>query len=183
MTRLAGHIRQMGFVVRDADAAMRYWAETMGVGPFVVFRNLLFEDYLYRGKPAPGPVVTIGVAQSGPLQVEIIQQHNDAPSAYLDFLAAGREGFQHVSPWFDTPEAYDAAYARLAASGLEVVHEGHSAGSDIRFAYFSAKEGGWPQFEISEALRPAIRPLSEDLQRQAAEWDGTDPIREAPPRP
>jgi catechol 2,3-dioxygenase-like lactoylglutathione lyase family enzyme len=182
MTRLAGPIRQMGFVVRDADAAMRWWAKTLGVGPFMVYRRLLFEDYRYRGEPAQGPVVTLAIAHSGPLQVEIVQQHDDIPSAYTEFLAAGREGFQHVSTWLDSAEAYDSAYARLLASGLQVVHEGRTAGSPVRFAYFSGPAGGWPQLEISEALSPATRPALERLQALAAAWDGNDPVRDAPPR-
>jgi hypothetical protein len=177
MTRLAGPIRQLGFVVRDADVAMKYWAEVVGVGPFLVFRKMSFEDYRYRGKVTDSPVVTIGLAHSGPLQVEIIQQHDDAPSAYRDFLLAERGEFQHVSPWFPDAASYDAAYNRLHASGLEVVHQGVITGG-FRFAYFCAPGGGWPQLEISEALKPGAAEMWSSLQAAARGWDGTAPLRE-----
>ena len=177
MTRLAGPIRQLGFVVRDADAAMKYWAEVVGVGPFLVFRKMSFEDYRYRGAVTDSPVVTIGLAHSGPLQIEIIEQHNDAPSAYRDFLPIGHGEFHHVSPWFQDAAGYDAAYERLHASGLEVVHQGVITGG-FRFAYFCSPAGGWPQLEISEALKPAAAEMWSSLQTAAQGWDGTAPLRE-----
>lgn len=177
MTRLAGPVRQIGIVVHDIDAEIRHWTQVMGIGPFVMFRNLAFaDDYIYRGCPAKPPVVSIAVAHSAELQIEIIQQHNDAPSAYRDFLAAGRTGMQHVSTWCATRGEYDTAHARLLGAGLTLVHEGRSAGSSVRFAYFSGADEAWPQFEISEALTPEIRPLSDFLMRRAAEWDGTGPV-------
>ena len=33
------------------------------------------------------------------MQLELIQQRNDVPSLYSDFLAAGHEGMQHWSSW------------------------------------------------------------------------------------
>jgi Glyoxalase/Bleomycin resistance protein/Dioxygenase superfamily len=173
MTRLAGPIRQLGIVVKDVDAAIQQWAQTVGAGPFIVFRELHFDTcYRYRGRSAPPPVVSIAIAHSGPLQVEIIQQHNGAPSAYLDFLNRGWEGLQHVSPWFASREEYDAAHQRLLADGLEVVHEGRPKGMDVRFAYFSRPGAGWPQLEISEALLPDIRPIGALLERLGSSWDG-----------
>lgn len=178
MTRVAGPIRQLGIIVPDADAAMNYWANVLGVGPFVVFRRMTFDNYRYRGDPAPSPVTTIGLAFSGSLQVEIIQQHNDAPSAYRDFMQSGRGEFQHVSPWFADAADYDAAYARLQGDGLEIIHEGSIPGTDTRFAYFSAPGGGWPQMEISEAMKPGPASMWTALQAVAQRWDGTQPIRE-----
>jgi hypothetical protein len=177
VTRLAGPVRQLGFVVPDADAAMRYWAGIVGIGPFLVFRKTAFDDYFYRGQPSEPPVVTIGVAHSGPLQIEIIQQHNDAPSSYLDFKQRGLGEFHHVSPWFRDAASYDAAYAQLLASGLEVVHQGVIQG--CRFSYFASGDGGWPQLEISEGLKPGPAEMWQSLETAAARWDGASPIYES----
>ncbi len=112
------------------------------------------------------------------MQVEVIQQHNDAPSAYLDFLAHRPEGFQHVCSWFDSRPAFEEGYGRLESAGLECIHEGKGRGVDIRFAYFrSPKDPFGPQFEIAEALVPFARGWSEHLKALAADWDGNDPIR------
>jgi hypothetical protein len=178
MSRHVGNLRQVAFVVRDADAAMRHWAEVLGVGPFIVRRDVAFDDFRYMGRPSATPVLTIGMAHSGPLQVEVIQQHNGAPSAYLDYLAAAEPGMQHVGAWFGDRASYQAAYDRLAGQGLECVHEGRAKGLDIRFAYFrKAGDPAAPQIEIAEALAPPIGARMSWMEALAAGWDGRDPIR------
>ena len=62
--------------------------------------------------------MSIALANSGDIQVEMIQQHDDQPTAWRDFLASGREGFQHVSSWLTRAE-YDAAMARMLAAGTD----------------------------------------------------------------
>ncbi len=176
LNKLASPIRQIGVIVRDIDAAMRHWTELTGIGPFVVFRNVeLEDDYRYSGSIAKPPVVDLALGYSGGLQFELIQQLNDAPSGYLDYLAAGQEGMQHVSPQFASPEEYDAAYAHLTGNGLKLVHEGRMKGTPFRFAYFSAPGGGFPQFEISEVRHPALMPAFERIEALNAAWDGTTP--------
>lgn len=123
MSRIFGEMRQIAFVVRDLDKALRYWTETLGVGPFYLMRDLVPESYRYRGKPAPAPRITLALGYSGEFQVELIQQHDDRPSAYRDYLESGREGFQHVSSWMTRAE-YDPAVAAILRSGVELAHEG-----------------------------------------------------------
>lgn len=176
LNKLPNPIRQIGVIVRDIDAAMRFWSELTGVGPFVVFRNVeLEDDYRYRGKPAKSPVVDLALGYSGDIQFELIQQINDAPSGFRDFIDAGMEGMQHVSPQFSSPEEYDAAFAKLIGNGLDLVHEGRMKGTPFRFAYFSHPNGGFPQFEISEVRHPALVPAFDRIQLLNAQWDGTTP--------
>ena len=74
MSRTFGAIRQIAFIVHDLDAALRYWTETLGVGPFFVLRRSTPGDYRYRGKPSPAPCLSVALGNSGDVQVEIIQQ-------------------------------------------------------------------------------------------------------------
>lgn len=177
MSRLAGGIRQLGMVVRDADAAMRQLSGGFGIGPFVAARNVVFEEYRYRGRAAEPPVVSLCIAQSGPLQIEIIQQHNDAPSAYTEFLGRGLEGCQHVATWFSSHAEYDRARQRLLGNGLTLVHEARLSAIGCRFAYF--ENGMMPglMIEIAESLLPHLAPVLERLGKVAEGWDGNDPIR------
>jgi catechol 2,3-dioxygenase-like lactoylglutathione lyase family enzyme len=177
MSRITGAIRQLGIVAHDADAAMHYWTETLGVGPFFVLRSIQFAEFYYRGCPSASPTVTLCFAQSGALQIEIIQQHDAAPSAYRDFLATGREGPQHVAAWFAGRADYNKAYHRLSTQGLNVVHQGKGAGADFCFAYFSRGEGLYPQIEISEALQPAQTGFIARVSQAAQDWDGSHPVR------
>ena len=112
MSRVFGPMRQIGVVVRDLDAALRHWTEALGVGPFFVLPNLSPDGFRYRGEPSAPPLMSIALGNSGDMQVELIQQHDDHPSAYRDFLEAGREGVQHVSAWLN-PDDYDATRTRL----------------------------------------------------------------------
>src|SRR6185295_5369391 len=114
MSRLFGPMRQIGFVVRDLDHALKYWTQTLGVGPFFVVRRLPIEKFWYHGEPSPAPHLTLAIANSGDLQVELIQQHDQNPSGFLDHLKAVGDGLQHVSAWVDRA-GYDENVARLQA--------------------------------------------------------------------
>ena len=95
MSRLFGPLRQMGYVVRDIEAAMRHWVEVCGVGPWFYAGRLPLTAFTYRGARHDGIHLSIALANSGDVQVELIQQRCDTPSMYRDFLGAGHEGLQH----------------------------------------------------------------------------------------
>ena len=182
MSKIFGGMRQLAFVVRDFEKTLRHWNQVLGVGPFFVLTEVEFSDYVYRGERSPSPRLNIGLSWSGAFQIEIIQQTNDAPSAYLDFLHANREGMHHVCAWSDSSPSYDAARGDALASGACLVHEGAmgsaALGTTARFAYFetTAIPGGF-YFEISEGLVPALKPFIEMIESSGRDWDGTDPIR------
>jgi hypothetical protein len=77
---------------------MRHWTEVLGVGPFYYIERVKRDWFRYRSEPSDAEV-SIALANSGDLQIELIQQRNDAPSMYRDFLNSGREGLQHMSYW------------------------------------------------------------------------------------
>ncbi len=176
MSRLWGEVRQLGFVVRDLDAAVRYWTQHLGVGPFFRADELQPVDYRFRGKAAPPPVMSLALANSGGLQLELIQQHNDAPSGYLELLAAGREGLHHVCAWA-TPDEYDARRAAMIDAGMVAVHEGRIPGRDVRFVYFATDEPGGLQFELADQRRPGAYEVQQRIATAAVGWDGSNPIR------
>src|SRR5262245_16910307 len=120
MSRLFGELRQVGIVVRDIEAAMKHWIEVCGVGPWVYIDKL---EFSYRGTRYDGIHISIALANSGDVQLELIQQRCATPSMYRGFLAAGREGMQHWSSW---PENYEEIYQRALASGYTVGQEGDS---------------------------------------------------------
>ncbi len=177
MSRLFGPIRQIGHVVRDVDRAMRYWTEILGVGPFYVIAECTISNFQYRGRPSASPVITMAFAQSGNVQIELIQQHNDAPTAFREFLSAGREGVQHVSPWFDSPAAYDHARATMIAQGMEIIHETTAEDGSPRFVYFETCTPDAPLLELSEAMLSGTRIVPDTVALASVGWDGADPVR------
>jgi hypothetical protein len=76
-------------------------APTLGVGPWFYNPKVPIKNYTYNGERYE-PHNSVALANSGFVQVELIQTRNDVPSMYRDFLQAGRTGLQHVAYWTDT---------------------------------------------------------------------------------
>jgi catechol 2,3-dioxygenase-like lactoylglutathione lyase family enzyme len=174
MSRHFGAIRQLGYVVPDIEAAMAYWSGTLGIGPFFYNPRVPIVNYTYRGE-SHQPHNSVALANSGPLQVELIQTRNDVPSMYRDFQQANRSGLQHVAYWTDN---YDADLDRLLAEGFKPVMGGE-VGERGRFIYFDTEYHPGTVIELSEVAGPKGRMF--DLIREAAAgWDGKDPVRPFP---
>ncbi|WP_067650340.1 VOC family protein [Nocardia harenae] len=156
---MPGPIRQIGYVVADIDERMRSWVE-LGVGPWFVLRGVE-QRGVYRGAPC-AVTLSIAFAQSGELQVELIQQENDAPSIY-----AGHTGFHQLAWW---AEDYEAA---VRAAGRPVLWSGDAG---TRYAFFDGAGGPAPYLELSEYTERTAGLAG--LVRGAAErWNGADPVR------
>jgi hypothetical protein len=164
-------IDQLGYVVGDVDAAMKHWIETLGVGPFFYFPNPPIRDVMYRGKPSP---IEIEVALSyvGDLQIELIEQVNDAASCYRDFLAVAGGGLHHLCSFTD---AFDADAKRLTERGLNLVQSG-VGGATSRFGYFGDDAPHGTMIELYEAME--FRAFFDEMAAAARTWDGAHPIRE-----
>lgn len=174
MSRNFGHVRQAGYVVPDIEEAMLYWANVLGVGPWFYAESVPVVNFRYRGQPS-FPKTSVALANSGPLQIELIQPRNDAPSMYQDFLKDGNLGLQHLAYWTET---YDADLERLLAKGFTIGMSGE-VGENGRFCYFETGIHPGSVIELSEVKGPKGKMFK--LIREASEtWDGTDPIRPFP---
>jgi len=176
MSRLFGPLRQMGIVVRDIDAAMRHWIEVCGVGPWFYVDRLPVTAFSVRGVRYDGVHISVALANSGDVQLELIQQRCDTPTMYREFLAAGHEGLQHWSSW---PEDYDARHRRALAAGYRVGQEGDSPRG--RFVYYEAEGHPGTVIEMAD-LTPTRRSIFDQIRAAAVGWDGRDPIRREWPR-
>lgn len=172
MSRIFGPIRQVGMVVRDIEAAMRHWAEVCGIGPWFHIPRYPLPAFRYRGAAQPGPDVSIALAYSGEVQLELIEQRCATPSMYRDFIEAGLEGMQHWAFWSDD---YDADLARALAAGHRIGQEGDATGRG-RFAYLESTGPAGSVVELVE-LTPSRAAGFDRMREAAAGWDGRDPIR------
>ncbi len=171
MSRVFSPVRQNGYVVRDIEAALTHWAEVLGVGPWFYFERAPIEDFRYRGEPSDLEV-SIALANSGDLQIELIQQRNGAPSMYRDFLGAGREGLQHVAAW---TEDFDADLERCEKAGYRVGQSGR-VGEGGRFVYFETETHPGTVIELSE-ISGAKGRFFQHIADCARDWDGSEPVR------
>ena len=172
MSRIFGPVCQNGYVVRDIRSAMDHWINVIGVGPWYYIDRVKTDYFRHRGRESDLEM-SIALANSGALQIELIQQRNAAQSMYTEFLDAGREGLQHMSFWTTD---YQALYDRALALGYKVGHEGQIGGEKGRFVYFDTEAHPGTVIEISDISGGKGR-FFERIRQAAANWDGTDPIR------
>src|SRR5690606_1168716 len=68
-------IIQYAWVVPNLEAGALQWHETLGIGPFLVNRDVTLTGARYRGTPGQARFST-ALAQSGDVQIELIEQHD-----------------------------------------------------------------------------------------------------------
>jgi catechol 2,3-dioxygenase-like lactoylglutathione lyase family enzyme len=166
-----GKIAQIGYVVRDIDAAMDNWLRH-GVGPWFYVDRVQTDYFRYRGADSD-MTMSVALANSGDVQIELIQQRNDAPSMYRDFLRAGREGMQHIAYWTDD---YQNTLDAAVADGYVIAQEGSIGGDQGGFAYLDTERDQGTVIELSD-ISGSKGQLFQYIRETAANWDGTDPIR------
>jgi catechol 2,3-dioxygenase-like lactoylglutathione lyase family enzyme len=167
---------QNAYYVRDIDAAIRRWHALWGLGPFFVRRHIDLPDVRYRGKPATLDI-TAAYVQAGPIMVELVTQHDDAPSAFREMFRADEEGFHHVAV---LPDNYDELLALYAAQGFSVVTELRTA-SGRGAAYVDTRPMLGHMVEVYWPSDGLLR-LYRDVEAAAANWDGRELVIEVDPR-
>jgi hypothetical protein len=142
-----GKAAQWGIVVRDIEGAMDHYSRILGFGSFLHLRNIAPHEHqaVYNGAPSDVRI-TAAFGYFGETQIEIIQQLNDAPSPYKDFLAAGRSGIQHFGFWTNN---YDETYADLVEAGYRPVYRAAMRGVPRETVYFSESDKLGAMLELS----------------------------------
>jgi hypothetical protein len=145
-----GPLRQNGYVVVDLDAALAHWVDVLGIGPWHVYEHLPVDEFSYRGRPATIDM-SIALCQQGELQLELIEQHDDQPSVYRDFLElnSGRGGLHHLAFW---PDDMDLATETAAGLGWELGMQGR-VGPAGWFKYFLTEDHGGTVMELASVRK------------------------------
>lgn len=173
MSIFLGGVRQVGYVVRDIEKAMAHWSGALGVGPWFYKEDVGTTEFRYQGRESRPPRLSIALANSGDLQIELIQQRDDAPSLYLDSLNRAGECAQHIAFW--TLDRFDEYTARLLERGYVEGHGGRM-GLRGRFAYFIHPDLPSGMIEISE-MKGGKGEYFAEIRKASETWDGTAPIR------
>ena len=166
-----GEIMQLAYVPADFDQTLKFWIETVGAGPFFALDHVQLENVKHFGTPVEIDFSMV-IGYWGDLQIELIRQHNAAPSIYKSWRDEGREGLHHVCILVD-----DMAHARevCAKAGAVVAQEGLvSSGGEVIYV----DTGGGPGTMV-EILKPGpgSREFFAMMRDAARDWDGTDPVR------
>lgn len=125
-------IDQIGFVVRDVDAAVRQYEPL--VGKFDVAQYDM-DEVDYRGRKV-SCTLKIATAKSGELEIELIEVVG-GDAYHCEFLDQGRDGPHHVRFPVDD---LDAALAAIQPLGFEPVF-GKRFAPGLAFAYLEDSDG------------------------------------------
>lgn len=167
-----GDIFQIAFVPRDFDAALKFWTETMGAGPFYIMEHIQAENLKYLGEPTAFDF-DAAVGYWGELQVELIRQHDDVPSIYTEWLKQGCDGLHHICISTDD---MDKARQVCAQLGATVLQEASFRGGSAEVIYVDTHGGPGTIVEIWKGDE-AGRAFFASIRDQARGWDGSRPLR------
>ena len=165
-----GSVMQLAYVPSDIDAAISYWTDTMGVGPFYEMSHLQLDEAKYRGNSIDIDM-SVWIAYWGDIQIELVAQHNDVPSIYKTWRDEQRSGLHHVCVVVDDIQR---ARAVCRESGASLEQEIWIQGTEA--IYVDAGGGPGGLIEIIE-MPAANLEFFEFMKAQAAEWNGDDPVR------
>jgi methylmalonyl-CoA/ethylmalonyl-CoA epimerase len=166
-----GDAMQIAYVPANLESALDFWTKTIGAGPFFAIDHVKLDRCRYRGQIAAIDF-SIMLGYWGDMQVELVRQHNDAPSIFKDWRDEGREGLHHVCILVDD---MNSARNACEAVGSTVVQEALVPGGG-EVIYLDP--GGGPG-SIIEALKPApgMREFFKMMRETHRDWDGKDPVR------
>jgi catechol 2,3-dioxygenase-like lactoylglutathione lyase family enzyme len=165
-----GPVMQLAFVPKDINAALHFWTQTMGVGPFFKFPHVAYEHFAYEGQKRDVDFSVL-TAYWGEMQIELIEQHNAAPSTYTKWQAAGHDGLHHVCI---AVESVDGVRAHAARTGARIAQEMRMGG--LETIYVDSDDGPAPYIEFAQ-MPPQFVGLFDMMRGAARGWDGTDPVR------
>ncbi len=164
------HPVQIAYHVPDPAAAARELAASRGWGPFFLIEHIPLAHCLYRGTPTAFDHSS-AYGQAGDLMVELITQHNDAPSALRDLFAPHARGVHHVACFVDD---LAAALAEQRAQRAEIALEAATA-NGTGFAMVDTSRELGHMTELYE--REKLAPFYAMVREAARNWDGRDPLR------
>ena len=148
--QLFGEARQVAYVVPRGTfhQHISHWAQSLGVGPWRVVERPTISNFTHRGT-AGTLEFSFALAHMGAMQIEIIEQHNDTPSTYNEFLEAtnGQGGLHHIAYW---PDDMNIAEQQVAQLGWSLITAGE-LGPTGRFRYYET-----PNTQVHGATAPTM---------------------------
>ncbi|OBH51781.1 glyoxalase [Mycobacterium colombiense] len=163
---------QLGFVVPDLISAASRWVHVFGVGPFHIMPRAQ-NTCRYRGRDASVDI-HIGVAQAGPVQIELIEDHTHGNSVFTEMANLhGRNEFgpHQVST---LTRDYDAKVAHYLDQGYELACEFTKPGQRVAFVDTVEEFGFFTEIvEEKHSFQINLAKIAHTCEI----WDGTDAIR------
>jgi hypothetical protein len=136
---LSKGVAQIGFVVKDLDAAVEQYWRLFGVGPwhFYTYGKPLVKKMSRRGRPVEYRM-RIALSNIGPLRIELIQPL-EGDTVYSEFVRDHGYGIHHLGILV---EDMGDALGRAASAGLAMTMDGSGFGldGDGHYAYLDTED-------------------------------------------
>ena len=164
-----GPVMQHGYIVEDVEKTAAQWIER-GIGPFYILGSNPMETYYYRGKQTFVDL-KLGFAYWGSIQIELIQQLNDADTLYSRATRSTPGQLNHFASIISGLDDF------LVRHKLEsrVIQSGKMP-SGVNFVYLEEFMPGGQHLELIEPSPAALGGFA-GMEAIARNWDGKNPIR------
>ena len=161
-------IIQNAYIVNDLEATCKRWNAIYGIGPFFIMEHIPLLEVVHRGNKIDLDI-TVAFSQSGDINIELIQQNNDGPSAFREMYAKGEEGFHHTAI---ICEDYEGDIAKFEAAGYPIAMR-FQTGPDTSLCYTDTRPAVGHMIELYQD-NPGLRGLYAMVREGAENWDGKD---------
>lgn len=168
-------IIQFAYTATDLDQAMADYGARLHVGPWFVIGPVTPPDARYRGQPT-SLNVTIAMGFSGHIQIELIQQNNDAPSVFRELIDKRGHGFHH---WGVACKDFEREVETHRARGYQIAFSDRLP-DGTRIAYMDATAHLPGMVELIEMTK-GTEAMFTRMYQISSEWDGANPVRKVGP--
>ena len=169
---LFGDIVQLAFHAPDIKAEADYWANTHGAGPFYLFERIALSACRVHGQEATF-IHSSAYGQCGDLMIELIHQHDDAPSPLRDIYDSKTPGLHHAAVFVeDLENAQDLA----SSQGLNCALDATTKEGGVRFLMYDARPSRAYMYEFYERT-PSLEKFYGFIRHKSEDWDGRDVLR------
>ncbi len=170
-------IIQFAYTVGDIQTGMRRYTELLRVGPWFLIGPFVPAKGLYRGAVTKMSI-SLAVAFAGEAMVELIEQHDQAPSVYQETLKArGGHGFHH---WAIGARNFQATATEFKSQGYEEAFSDISP-RGVRVVYFDTTRDFPGMLEVIE-MTADVEEQYRLMYQAAQEWDGRHAVTRLEPR-
>lgn len=162
MALVGSSLHQVAFVVRDLEAAQKFFNQSMGVQRFHVYDDFSDQvtDKRLRGRPVEQKV-RLSIAYSGDTQIELIQ-HISGETCYKEFLERRGEGLHHLGFFLNDRGKYEGALEAMGRAGYPQLMSGKMG--DSSYCYFDTEAAIGSIMELVY-LSPDGRAMMERIKR------------------
>jgi hypothetical protein len=170
-------IIQCAYTVDNIQDGMRRYTDLLRVGPWFLIGPFVPTKGIYRGAVTTMRI-SLAVAFAGETMVELIEQHDEAPSVYRETLEArGVHGFHH---WAIGARDFEATVMRFKDQGYTEAFSDISP-RGVRVLYFDTSRDLPGMLEVIEMTNDVEKQYHR-MYQAAKDWDGRHTVIELQPK-